>query len=194
MGLNSSEGAMGAQFYSFLPRTGRAVLYPVYKGTFERRSAEGSEGPNAFRDAIVYYAKDLSRSIDYLESRQDIQSGNLAYYGLSTGGFFGPIFLAVEPRFKAAILVAGGLFKDAVPAEVDSLNFAPRVRTPVLLLNGRYDFYDPPEMQQALYRSLGTAVADKRYVLSESGHVPPMQDLMREVLTWLDTYLGPVRR
>jgi eukaryotic-like serine/threonine-protein kinase len=56
------------------------------------------------------------------------------------------------------------------------------------MLNGRYDFYDPPELQEALFRSLGIAPADKRHVLS------PMQDLMREVLNWLDKYLGPVKR
>jgi dienelactone hydrolase len=194
MGLRNSEGAIGTQFFSFLPHTGRAVLYPIYKGTFERRSVGGGEGPNAFRDSMIHYSKDLSRSVDYLESRPDIQGANLAYFGLSTGGFYAPIFLAVEPRFKAAILAAGGLFRDPVAPEVDTLNFAPRARTPVLLLNGRYDFYDPPELQQALFRSLGASPADKRYVLSESGHLPPLQDIMREVLNWLDRYLGPVQQ
>jgi len=192
MGLHNSESSPLNQFFSFLPRTGRAVLYPVYKGTFERRPAVPAKGPNAVRDEMVHYTNDLSRSIDYLESRPDIQGSNLAYYGLSSGGFFGTLFMAVEPRFKAGILAGGGLFRDKPPPEVDAFNFAPRVRTPVLLLNGRYDFYDPPHLQELLFRLLGTAQADKRYVLSESGHVPAMQDVMREVLSWLDKYLGPV--
>lgn len=195
MGMRNSEGGgNGTQFFNFLPRTGRAVLFPVYKGTFERRSTEGGEGPNAFRDAMIYYSKDLSRSVDYLESRSDIQGGNLAYFGLSTGGFFAPILLANEPRFKAAILAAGGFFRNSVPPEVDPINFAPRAHMPVLLLNGRYDFFDPLELQQALLHFMGANPADKRHVLSESGHVPPIQDLMREVLSWLDKYQGPVQK
>ena len=46
--------------------------------------------------------------------------------------------------------------------EVDALNFAPRVKTPILMLNGRDDFTFPVETsQEPLYRLLGTAAADK---------------------------------
>jgi len=41
---------------------------------------------------------------------------------------------------------------------------------------------------------LGTPAADKRLALFEGGHVPPVQGLMREVLDWLDRYLGPVAK
>src|SRR5712692_6698672 len=35
--LRSSETGLSTEYFKFLLRTGRAVLYPVYKGTFERR-------------------------------------------------------------------------------------------------------------------------------------------------------------
>ena len=131
--------------------------------------------------------------MDYLESRSDIQSGRLAYYGISAGGTYGPLFLALEPRLKTGILVSGGLFSDKQPAEIDILNFAPRVRVPVLMLNGRYDFDTPSAtLQQPMFRWLGTPERDKRHIQFEAGHIPALQDLIREVLNWLDRYIGPV--
>ena len=187
---NSLTGARTNDF-DFLLRTGRAVLYPVYKGTFER-PREGT-GPNARRDWIIMFAKDVFRSVDFLESRPDIQRNGLAYYGISMGGTFGTLFLALEPRFKTGILVAGGLFASNASPEVDILNFAPRVKLPVLMLNGRLDFQIPFEtLQKPMFRWIGTRERDKRQIMFETGHLPPVQDRMRETLNWLDRYVGPV--
>jgi hypothetical protein len=35
--------------------------------------------------------------------------------------------------------------------------------------------------------------SDKRHVVFDSGHVPPPDMVIKEVLDWLDRYLGPVR-
>ena len=79
------------------------------------------------------------------------------------------------------------------PPEVDLFNFAPRVRAATLMLNGRNDFvYESATSQQPLFRLLGTPARDKRHVQFDSGHIPPIQDVMREVLDWFDRYLGPV--
>ena len=80
-----------------------------------------------------------------------------------------------------------------MPPEVDGLNFAPRVRVPVLMVNGRYDFGAPFETNQLpLFRLLGSPAKDKKHVVFDSGHVPPWPDVVRETLDWLDRYLGPV--
>jgi dipeptidyl aminopeptidase/acylaminoacyl peptidase len=81
-------------------------------------------------------------------------------------------------------------------ARPDRLNFAPRVTTPVLMLNGRYDDYFPFESSQLpLFQLLGTAVKDKKHVVYEAGHGNlPRIDQVRESVDWLDKYLGPVRR
>ena len=64
---------------------------------------------------------------------------------------------------------------------------------PVLMVNGRYDFAYPLETsQKPLFRLLGTPEQHKRHALFDAGHVPPVQETMREVLAWLDKYLGPV--
>ena len=141
----------------FLLRSGRAVLQPIYKATYERHVAPTGGGPSKERDVIIQAAKDLGRSIDYLETRADIDHGRLAFYGLSFGAIVAPPLLAIEHRFKAAVLQGGGLDSYKPLPEIDPLNFAPRVTAPVLMLNGRYDFMEPLETsQRPLFRLLGT--------------------------------------
>jgi eukaryotic-like serine/threonine-protein kinase len=104
--------------------------------------------------------------------------------------------IALEPRLKAAILLSGGLDREVYPPEIEPLNFLPRIKVPVLLLGGRNDFYYPVETSQVpLFKLLGTPAEQKRHVVFEgAGHVPPRIELIREVLDWLDRYLGPVGR
>ena len=186
---------MFSYYFDFLPRSGRALVYPVYKGTYERQ-APGEVGMSQWRDLIVQWSKDLGRTIDYLESRSDFDSDKLAYYGFSMGANTAVPTIALEPRLKAAILLSGGMGGDGRPPEIEPLNFLPRIKVPVLLLGGRNDFYFPVETSQApLFKLLGTPAENKRHMIFEgAGHVPPRIELIREILDWLDRYLGPVRR
>jgi pimeloyl-ACP methyl ester carboxylesterase len=78
--------------------------------------------------------------------------------------------------------------------EADPLNFLPRVRQPVIMLNGKYDHFFPVETaQKPFFQLLGTPENQKRYVLYEGGHFVPRTQLIAESLRWLDKYLGPVR-
>ena len=151
-------------------------------------------GQTGERDRTIFWSKDLSRAIDYLQSRSDIDSRKLAYFGISMGSRWAPVFLAVEPRFRTAILEWGGFSSLRSLDPVESLNYAPRVKIPVLMLNGRQDFIFPYESSQLpLFRMLGTPAADKKHVVYESGHIPPkMDEAIKESLEWLDRYLGPV--
>ena len=81
-----------------------------------------------------------------------------------------------------------------MPPEIDVINFAPRVRQPYLMVNGRYDSELPVEAsQRPLFRLLGTPEKDKRSVIVESGHgIVRSADRVRETVDWLDRYLGPV--
>jgi cephalosporin-C deacetylase-like acetyl esterase len=143
---------------------------------------------------MIQLAKDASRSVDYLETRSDIQIARLGYYGFSWGGTLGPILLTLDPRLKAGVLLSGGLHLHKVAPEIDVLNFAPHVRVPVLMLGGRYDFVKPTATsQQPMFRLLGSGDSNKRFVQFESGHVPPLGDSISETLNWLDRYLGPVK-
>ena len=54
----------------FVIRSGRALVFPVYQGTYERGPAQA--GPNAFRDVTIARVKDFGRVIDYIETRSDL--------------------------------------------------------------------------------------------------------------------------
>ena len=120
---------------------------------------------------------------------------NLAFYGVSVGAGFGPIVLAVDSRFKTGVLQGGGLESNrTLPGEVQSINFLPRVKMPILMMNGRDDFLSPLEQSQIpMFRLLGAPGKDKRRVVFDSGHSVPRTELIKEVLAWLGRYLGPVK-
>lgn len=183
----------------FLIRNGRAMFVPIFKGTYERRDGlmPGFVQMALFRDHAVAWAKDVGRSLDYLETRDDIDRTRLAYFGDSLGGTEGAFIAAVEKRLKVAIFSSGGLHISFhyLPA-TDPMNYAPHVKVPVLMLNGRYDTTFPLESsQRPFFQLLGTPDKDKKHVVYESGHGAfPRPDAVRECLDWLDKYLGPVRR
>ena len=65
---------------------------------------------------------------------------------------------------------------------------------PVLLLNGRYDFFYPVDTSQLpMFELFRSPEGQKRRVVYDTGHNIPRPDLVRESLGWLDTYLGKVR-
>ena len=95
--------APGAAYFNFLTRSGRALVIPVYQGTFQRFFGVGEfprdDQMNAYRDMVVQWSKDLGRTIDYLETRADIDAGKVGYYGISAGANTALPIVAVEPRF-----------------------------------------------------------------------------------------------
>jgi len=192
-----SSAEVGTATFSFLLKSGRAVVYPIYKSTYERGDGLASDNQDRtrnYRDHVLMWVQDLSRALDYVGTRRDLDDKRIAFHGVSWGGALGPVIAAVEPRIRAVVLVSGGLeFQSTLP-EVDPLNFAPHVRQPTLMLNGRYDFFFPVETSQLpLFRALGAPARDKRQVIAEGGHWPPQDLLVKETVDWLDRYLGPVR-
>ena len=188
----TSSAALDLGTFEFIIRSGRALIYPVYQGTFERLG-NVPPGPSGLRDMNLQWAKDFFRAVDYLETRPDIDMQRLAYYSLSMGAYFGPIPVALEPRIKAAVFASGGLRYNTAP-EIHPSNFAPRVKVPVLLVNGRDDFTVPLAAQRRYFELLGSPPAHKKHVALPGGHVPQdIRGLFREVLDWYDRYLGPAK-
>jgi eukaryotic-like serine/threonine-protein kinase len=182
------------KFIEFLLKSGRAVLFTICQGMYERRQAD-LVGSSRERDRVVQQCKDLRRSLDYLDTRSDIAHSRIGYYGVSDGARLGVILAPQEPRIRAAVLAAGGLPSAPKPPEIDELNFAPRVRIPVLMLNGRYDLsYLAETSQTTLFHLLGAPDSQKRHILFDIGHVPLQRLEMRETMDWFDRYLGQVSR
>src|SRR5579872_1701642 len=178
-------------------RSGRAVIYPVYKGTFERGDGMESDVANmssSWRDHVIMWAKDASRAIDYAETRPELDHDKVAYYGYSWGAVMGAVIPALDPRIKVVVLALGGMdFHPSLP-EVDTINFLPRVKQPTLMLNGHYDFFFPEQStQDPFYNLLGSRKDQKKHMLYETGHAIPRNELIKETLNWFDEYLGPVQ-
>ena len=195
-GAQSFHSLEPSQFalIDFVMKSGRALMFPIYKDTYERLGNPPDGGTVAERDETIQQADDLRRSVDYLETRSDIDRNRLAYFSISWGSELGPIMTALEKRFKVAVFAAGGCDPDTVLPEADPMNFAPRVKIPVLLINGRYDFVFPMETcQEPFFHALGAPDADKKHVLYDTGHAPPLLPMMKDTLNWLDHYLGPVK-
>ena len=113
-----------AVIWDFIPKSGRALMFPVYKSTFERRDGLKGDTPEPtalWRDHTIAWSKDLGRSLDYLQTRKDVDAARLGYFGFSWGSAIAPILLAVEDRFRVAILGVGGLeFQKTLPGSIRS--------------------------------------------------------------------------
>jgi formylglycine-generating enzyme required for sulfatase activity/pimeloyl-ACP methyl ester carboxylesterase len=163
--------------FDFLLQSGRAFIYPAYLGTWERDTELNSDIQNEsalYRDHVAAWVRDFGRTVDYLETRDDMQMDALGYFGFS------------------------GLMMQSVQPSADPLNFLPRVTQPTLMFNGRYDSFFPLETSiQPYFELLGTPEEQKRLVVVDSNHFVwsfNRNQLIQEVLDWYDRWLGEVPR
>jgi serine/threonine protein kinase/formylglycine-generating enzyme required for sulfatase activity/dienelactone hydrolase len=181
-------------------RSGRAVVVPFYKGTYERSLGSSLYPPEGIqsRNLYVQESQDMRRTIDYLQTRDDIDIDRLAFAGLSWGGQVGSVMIATESRFKTGILLLGGICACERHPTADPANFAPHVRIPMLMINGKEDSIFPYETaQKPLFNLLGTPRAQKRHILFPGEHSIAWEyrkQYHKEIMDWLDKYLGPVRK
>ncbi|MBC7527501.1 MAG: acetylxylan esterase [Chthonomonadaceae bacterium] len=157
--------------------------------------------PDSFtmRDGWVQSVVDLRRTVDYLESRPDVDKRKIGYMGFSQGGMLGAVFGGVESRVNAFCLaVPGGGFIDLVnhidqypvlkahwPIErtpevmkrvveisniTDPIHFVGRiVPRPLMVIVAKHDEIIPPEASAALVKASG--VKEENIKRWESGHI-----------------------
>ncbi|NIO48340.1 MAG: protein kinase [Candidatus Aminicenantes bacterium] len=195
---SSQNGNLLLRKTDYFVKDGRALLYPILKGTYERGGAQIPDREQLFgemmhnKDMTVKHMKDIMRSIDYLESRDDIDSEKLAYCGVSWGAHMGAFPCALEKRIKTGILIAGTI------RNRDQYSCAHRVKIPMLMIHGQHDTTFPLEKTvKPLFRALGTPEEHKRLEILDSDHYVLNHRSRKEVikisLGWLDRYLGPVK-
>lgn len=182
-------------YFDYVLKSGRAAVYPIYFRTYERNDGTTSHGANKsheYTELLVKLVRDFMRTVDYLETRDDIDTSKLGYYGHSWGGRLGAIIPAVEDRIALNILVAAG-FPSVKPfPEADEMNYVSRVKAPTLILNGRYDAIFPLETNVIpFYNLLGTPERDKNLYLIDAGHNFYKKDRIQPILEWCDKYFGP---
>ena len=182
----------------FLVKSGRAFVMPVFKGSYERWdpfiSLQGDEYLRTFRTRMFQWRQDLGRVLDVLSARPDIDARRIAYFGASFGASTAFPLVGLEDRLKVAILGPAGFTYREMPPEADAINYVSRVTMPVLMLGGSHDYIFPLETaQKPMFERLGSPDKDKRHVVFDAGHGNfPRSEMIREVLGWLDRYLGPV--
>lgn len=162
--------------------------------------AQPYRGLHFVQDTVV----DLCRTVDYLASRPDIDTGRLAYVGFSMSTFLGVQFVAEEPRVRAACFAMGGagLFHFLVsrsPAEsradqelvatlIDPLHYAPRIAPrPVLQVNGLSDTIIPAALGHMLH---GALAEPKRMLWYPGGHDGLPETTVEEMRRFLAGALG----
>jgi serine/threonine protein kinase/formylglycine-generating enzyme required for sulfatase activity/predicted esterase len=194
-GFRSLPASMEAGLGPIL-KSGRAAFGVVLKGYIERLNPPGYVFPNPtsveYLERIVSRITDLRKGLDYLATRQEVDSSKVAFFGPSAGAQIGLVLAAVEPRYRAVVLLGAGLTPSPKIAEAWPANFAPHIRAPKLIVQGRYDEDSPVKTQtEPLFKVLPEP---KEIVIYEGGHVAPTELVVTKVGGWLDKILGPVRR
>ncbi len=191
--------AAGGIPFDFLLKSGWALAVVAFEGAYERQwSAERRQSMSYVERVRLrqrHWREELGRTIDYLETRDDIDARRLGWFGISFGADTMLPLLAVEKRIGAAVLYSGGSgLRGGLPASEQPYNYVPRVTQPVLMLNGRWDIDSTPDAQQRLFDLLGTQADQKKRVLFEAGHgnLPRFQ-VEKETLAWFEQHLAASR-
>jgi dienelactone hydrolase len=147
-----------------------------------------------WRQRMTEWVAEAGQVIDYLSTRGDIDPDRIAYNGNSFGASTALPVLSMERRFRAALLTLAGFPQAMYPPETLALNHAPRSTLPVLMVGAEDDYIFPRETaQEPHFNPLGTPAEDNRHLIYEMGHGPlPTGQTLRDVLPWLDQYLGPM--
>jgi formylglycine-generating enzyme required for sulfatase activity/pimeloyl-ACP methyl ester carboxylesterase len=179
--------------WDLIPKNGRALISPIYRNCFERGGGKPIGGKKSRIQRWFDRMNDLRRTIDYLETRKDIDTRSLAFLGLCWGGLEGPKISPYEERIKTLILVSGAIYIPIAYPKPKALTQA-MTKVPVLMLNGKYDFIFPVKShQKPLFDLIATPPEHKKHVIYDCGHLPlPRAPMMKEIFDWLEKYQGPV--
>ena len=184
------------EWIPLLTSQGYAVLAPDHFMYGERKTEGGfdndsNRGPYYYRDWMCQSVVDLRRGIDYLESREDIDTERIAIFGGSLGGWIGSIFAAVEPRIKATVLSVPAMegVTEQTPAGrvINSSNFFPYYRDlSLLMVIAKKDSPDRNARAKALF---DLAPVSKKMIEYDESHFLDPQKYHTEILEWLNKNL-----
>lgn len=180
------EWAMG--WLDILARSNRCVLLADFFGFGERKQADQPTwdeiGSYTRRDAVIQMVTDQRRGIDYLFSRSEVDTTKVGLMGGSMGGHFGTLVAGLEDRFTAVVLTVTGAWPDGSTDDpilryFHTLNFAPRISAPVLMVNATGDGREPGE---ELFKAMPEP---KKQIWYESEHYLPPREYNADIMVWL---------
>jgi dienelactone hydrolase len=207
-GMPSNARAMAGQGQG-LAAHGAVVI--AIDAPFARRSGQPIRFSLEDRAEQIQLMKDLQRAVDVLRALPNVDDARLAYLGISYGGAMGALFVGIERRLKAAVLVVGdgGIVshftgpEDAnfmaglscatrvnwfrAMAPVEPIRFIPRAApTALLLQNGRLDNLVPAADAEALHAATTEPRTIRWY---DAGHSLNQQALS-DRHEWLNAQIG----
>ncbi len=153
------------------------------------------------RSIISQTVFDLRRSIDVLQTRPEVNSDRLGFFGISLGGMIGTIFCGIDERIKVPIItLAGGNLSlmfglDALSEDtkeffsiIDPINFVEAISPrPLLMINAENDEVIAPLTSKMLYQK---AKQPKEIIWYPSKHRDlPIEKAYPAGIDWFNKYL-----
>lgn len=153
------------------------------------------------RDLVTQTVVDLRRSVDFLQTRKDIDVTRVGFFGISLGGVIGTIFCGVDQRVKVPVIaLAGGnlslLFGvDALSDDtrdffsiIDPINFVDEISPrSLLMINAENDDVVPPITSKLLYNA---AKEPKEIIWYPSHHRDlPIDQAYPAAIKWFKKHL-----
>jgi len=192
--------------YEFFALRGFAVL-AVDAALHGERSLESINALRTdwytLRHIYLQTVLDLRRSLDWLETRPDVDQSRIGYLGVSMGTIIGATFCGIDKRVAAAALIIGGadfhlfLRHSQLPGIVILRNFATEQELdavadslapvdpqyyvggisprPAMFMNGKQDYAISPEAGARLQELAGEPKETYWY---DGGHLPPFDQVM----------------
>ncbi len=195
MGTNSAEESLEGAWEIlgfFVSKCNCALIAPSFSGVYERFDYGAVPPRENYRqirmDRIRKWVQETHQVVSYLKESTMPVGDKIGWLGLSYGAINTMPVLALTEALEGAILMSGNLPNFYESAFADAINYLPRIKMPVLLLNGKYDTIVSSE--QALLDKrmefLGTSPKEKTQIIYEAGHVQFPKHLVEEdVFAWL---------
>ena len=193
----------------FLAQRGAVAI--AIDAPFARRGGDPVQFTAQDRAEQIQLIKDLQRAVDVLRAHPRVDDERIAYLGVSYGGAMGALFVGIERRLQAAVLVVGdgglvshftgpedssfmaslscatraGWFRDMAP--IEPIRFIAHASpTALLLQSGRLDDLVPVADAQALHAAAPEPRTIRWY---EAGHgLDPQAAFDRQ--DWLHQEIG----
>ena len=195
-GFQGTNHIWGNRWLDTLARAGYCVLAIDSYGFGERLVPHKPEfsfftiGPYEFREMITQHVVDVRRTIDFLYTRSEVDTTRIAVMGESMGSWQATLVAGLENRLKTAVLVVGGASQwrtdDPFYGASHTLNFASRIRIPILMVNATKDEYKEPGLAEELFAALSEP---KKLVWHDSEHVILVEDQQKSIMPWFKEHL-----
>lgn len=188
--------ASGGELSKQLLLSGFAVLALDAEYHGERMTNNDYESPRVFtlekrwtmrsNYMTVQTVREYRRVIDYLMTRNEIDTNKIGMIGYSMGGYQTFSLTAIEPRIKVSVACVTPIIEKPYSPRA-AYHFAPYITTqPFLMLMGKTDpLYSMKEAQQ-LHGFIGSNT--KELIFYDSGHQLPVEWTERAV-AWMEKYL-----